>query len=75
MPSIPVHTDSDHRMIRSAVRRAVRIALEDIDARHDEIAREAMLVSVPRLDETDELVLITAGYELADRLYAKATRR
>lgn len=75
MPSIPVHADNDQKLIRSVVRRAVRLALENLESRHDEINREAMFVSFPRLDETDELVLITAGYELADRLFHKAQRR
>lgn len=73
MPNIPAAEDFRHQSLRSFVRREIRKALESIKADDREVLCD--FDRMPSLDETDELVLITAGYELADRLYAKATRR
>lgn len=73
MPNIPAAEDFRHQSLRSFVRREIRKALESIKAGDREVLCD--FDRMPSLDETVELVLITAGYELADRLYAKATRR
>lgn len=73
MPSIPAADGLMHRSLRSFIRREISKALESIKTGDREVIGD--LGAMPSLDETDELVLITAGYELADRLYAKATRR
>lgn len=73
MPNIPAAEDFRHQSLRSFVRREIRKVLESIKAGDREVLCD--FDRMPSLDETDELVLITAGYQLADRLYAKATRR
>lgn len=73
MTNIPISKDARQELIRRMVRAATQAAIEAIETCRSEYAREYLAVygHLIRMDETDEFVLIAAGYELADRLYEK----